>query len=128
LACAINLALSYHDDNRCKAVFVVEQPWPPAEATRQINRISGEPRLTLCLTEHAKQRMIERDLITGDVLFVLKRGFVHTSPEASSQPGLFKYQIEARTPNSGGRVVRIVAIPDPVRVWVKVVTVMWVDE
>ncbi len=70
--------------------------------------------------------MAERDLVTGDVLHVLKHGFVYDDPEPSTQDGFFKYKMECRTPNSGGRVVRIVVIPSTGNA-VKLVTVMWKD-
>jgi hypothetical protein len=72
--------------------------------------------------------LAERDLIIGDVMYVLRNGFVFEDPEPATQPDLFKYKIETRTPNSNNRSVRLVVIPDPQRCWVKVVTVMWVDE
>lgn len=72
--------------------------------------------------------MLERDLLVSDVLFVLKHGFVYEPPEPSSRPELFRYKVETRTPNSGNRIVRVIAIPDEPRCWIKVVTVMWADE
>jgi hypothetical protein len=72
--------------------------------------------------------MSHRELLVGDVLYVLKHGFVLSDhPEPSTKPGLYKYEIESRTPNSGSRTVRVVAIPDASRIEIKVVTVMWVD-
>jgi hypothetical protein len=104
------------------------QPWSAADATHAINRIAKSPQLKLSYTLHAKERLAERDLLVGDALFVLKNGFVYIEPEASTQAGLFKYQIESRTPNSNNRVVRAVAIPDEAFCQIKVVTVMWADE
>ena len=72
--------------------------------------------------------MAERDLFVGDILHVLKFGFVYSEPEPSSQPGLYKYRIETRTPNSDNRTVRLVVIPDPEKLWVKNITVMRADE
>lgn len=78
---------------------------------------------------HAKERMADRDLLIGDALYVLRKGFVLQRAEPCRSPsGLFRYQIESRTPNSANRVVRLVVIPDPVRKWIKIVTVMWADE
>lgn len=71
--------------------------------------------------------MAERELYTGDVKFVLQQGFVYDEPEASTRAGFFKYKVESRSPNSGSRTVRIVAIPDAARCHIKIVTVMWVD-
>ena len=72
--------------------------------------------------------MRDRDLLVGDVLYVLKNGFVFQEAVAATQPSLWKYRVETRTPNSGNRVVRVVAIPDDDKIWVKIITVMWVDE
>lgn len=45
-----------------------------------------------------------------------------------TRDGLFKYAIECETPNSFGRVVRVVVIPSSAGTGLKVVSVMWVDE
>ena len=103
------------------------QPWSPADATSEINAIANSPNLRLTYSKHAREQMTERDLIASDVMFVLKRGFVLEPAEASTQTGLFKYCPQSRSPNSGNRTVRVVAIPDAKACWIKVVTVMWVD-
>lgn len=104
------------------------QPWSPGDATDEIRALGRSGRLSLSITQHAKDRLAERDLILGDVLYVLKSGFVYDAPVPASQLDLYRYQMETRTPNSNNRVVRVVVIPDPARCWAKVVTVMWVDE
>ena len=48
--------------------------------------------------------MLARDLSIGDVLFVLRHGFVFEEPQASTQEELFKYLPESRSPNSGNRL------------------------
>lgn len=70
---------------------------------------------------------MRRDLLVGDVLHVLRRGFVYEDPEPSTRPGFFKYRVEATTPSSDGRTVRVVVIPNGHRD-LKLVTVMWRDE
>ena len=72
--------------------------------------------------------MDERDLIVGDILYILKWGFVYDDPAPATQPELFRYRVESRTPNSNNRVVRAVVIPDPDRCWIKIATVMWADQ
>ena len=104
------------------------QPWTPADATDEIRRIALSGNLWLALTKHAREQMEERSLISGDVLYVLKNGFVYEACVESTRPGMYKYQVESRSPNSGSRTVRIVAIPDEMRCHIKVVTVMWVDQ
>ena len=105
-----------------------KQPWTSAEATRVIRDLARAANLRLTYSQHARERLLERDLTMGDVLWVLKEGFVHGEPERSTQDGLYKYTPESRSPNSGNRTVRVVVIPDPTRSWMKIVTVMWVDE
>lgn len=74
--------------------------------------------------------MAERDLIVGDVLHVLRYGFVYDEAEPSTREGYYKYTMESRTPNSNGRIVRIVIVPSlPGQTCeVKLITVMWADE
>lgn len=105
-----------------------EEPWGPADATTAIRDAARHEKFRVTLTGHARQRMSERDLIMGDLLYVLKNGFVYAPPERATQPDLWKYCIETRSPNSGNRVVRLVVIRDVSRLWAKIVTVMWADE
>jgi len=58
------------------------------------------------------KRLAERGIFVSDVLYVLKHGFVYLDGVPALQQGRFKYEIESRTPNSGGRKVRLVVIPD----------------
>jgi hypothetical protein len=71
--------------------------------------------------------MAERDLISGDLRHLLKGGFVYDTPTPATRDGYFRYAVEGTTPNSGGRTIRAIIIPDGVR-QLKVVTVMWKDE
>ena len=41
--------------------------------------------LSLTYTLHAKEQMAERDLIIGDINYVLKHGFVHTDAQPSTR-------------------------------------------
>jgi Domain of unknown function (DUF4258) len=103
------------------------QPWKPGDATDAIRSISIDEDFTLDLSSHASSQMAERNLIVGDVLHVLKHGFVYDEPEQATQRNCFKYKIESRSPE-GPRIVRIVAIPWHSPPEIKVVTVMWKDE
>ncbi|MFK5600273.1 DUF4258 domain-containing protein [Methylobacterium sp. HMF5984] len=105
-----------------------DQPWKPPEATIEIRKLARDERLPLTYTRHIRERMAERDLTTGDVLYVLKHGFVYEAPEESTRLRYYKYRIESRSPNSGSRAVRVVAIPDINNCEMKLVTVMYVDE
>jgi hypothetical protein len=110
------------------AQIVKPQPWAPADATDVVRALAKSEGLTVTWTNHARGQMAIRDLIAGDILFVLKNGFVYEEAQESTQPGFYKYLPESRSPNSGNRSVRVVVIPDPERRWMKIVTVMWVDE
>src|ERR1700722_7244442 len=97
------------------------QPWSPADATSEINSIAGSEQLRITYTGHAREQMADRDLIAGDVMFVLQRGFVLAAGEPSTQAALYKYCVQSRSPNSGSRTVRVIAIPDAKSFWIKIV-------
>lgn len=103
------------------------RPWPPRKATEEIRNLAGRG-FDFCWTEHASEQMSARDLIVGDILHVLKHGFVYQEAEPSTRPGFFKYAVECRSPNSGDRILRVVVVPQRKPPTFKVVTVMWVDE
>ncbi len=105
----------------------MKQPWPPAEATKRINNLAKNDDLYIYWNEHALERLEERDLLSGDILHVLRNGFVYKEAEQSTREGFFKYHIETSAPNSGGRKVGVVVIPDEQEIRLKIVTVMWVD-
>ncbi len=77
---------------------------------------------------HAVQREGERGIYTPDVLYLLKNGFVHDEATAATRAGFFKYAIEGLTPNSEGRGIRLIVIPDAKNFIIKIVTVMWIDD
>lgn len=104
------------------------EPLSHEEAARVIAGLAKHPLLTLIMTEHAKDRMNKRGLLSGDVMFVLKSGMVREAPEASTQDGYFKYRMESLAPNSDSRMVGVVAIPSMRDRRLKVLSVMWVDE
>ncbi len=98
----------------------------PAKATEHIWSIIG-PNLSIYWTHHAREQMLSRNLIMGDILHVLKNGHIYEQGEPATQAGFFKYRMECTTPNSDGRTLRVVVIPDKGS-YVKIVTVMWKDE
>jgi len=107
----------------------MKQPWPPPIATEQIRAMAQSEDLDIAWVKHALERLEERGLIAGDVHYVLRHGFVYEVPQAGKVEGYFKYRMEAQTPNSGGRAVGVVVIPDKDgNCSLKIVTVMWVDE
>jgi len=106
----------------------LEEPWKPAYATDAIRKVSSHPALSLAYKVHATQRLVERGLLTSDLLYLLKNGFVHGDAKPATRPDYFKYVVASTTPNSGGREIAAVVIPDPSRLTIKIVTVYWVDE
>jgi hypothetical protein len=84
--------------------------------------------MTIAYKRHARDRIAERGLIVGDVLYVLKQGFVLLDPEPSTRPGYNKYAMESKCPNGGNRAIRVIVIPDKKTCFLKIVSVMWVDE
>lgn len=106
-----------------------QEPWSPRDATVIIQQIANCPSFSLVYKRHATERMVERQLIQSDVLHVLKKGSVFSSPQkAEKTQGYFKYAIESTTPNSNGRTVRLIVIPNAAVKKIKIITVMWKDE
>ena len=108
--------------------MVPSQPWKPADATIQIRALARHERLTMTHTNHVKERLEQRRLTISDVLYVLKNGFVYEQPEAATRVGWYKYRVESGSPNSGRRILRVVAIPSISDFQIKTVTIMFVDE
>jgi hypothetical protein len=103
-----------------------EQPWIPADATDYIHEISKNPS-EIAYKLHAKERMEERNILTGDVLYVLRNGYVYEDPEPATR-GFFRYKVEYVSPNSGKRTLRVVVLADEKQRSLKIITVMFVDE
>lgn len=103
-------------------------PWDNKTATKNIRIMAKSKKFGIHYKLHARERLSDRNLIMSDILFVLRNGFVHTSAVESTRAGYHKYAIECRSPNSGGREVRVIVIPDSKTCKLKIVTVMWVDE
>ena len=103
------------------------QPWEPGDATDNIREIAASE-FALSLTGHVEERMEERDLTTGDILHLLKRGFIYEAAQPSTRTKCFKYCVDGTTPNTGNRTVRVVCVPCIDPFLIKIVTVMWRDE
>jgi hypothetical protein len=103
------------------------KPWTPAQATEKIQRNAREDGFDIYYTAHARSQMLDRGLLVGDVLHVLRRGCIYENGLPATSAGLYKFCMESRTPNSGNRTVRVVFIPSTSASSVKIVTVMWAD-
>lgn len=81
-------------------------------------------------SDHAKERLMERGLLEGDIRHVLECGFVTKNGEPTKTEKLFKYTMEGSTPNSENRKIGVVVIPykHGVTPGFRIVTVMWMDE
>lgn len=106
----------------------MQEPWSPADATTTIRIMAADRCLGLHFKTHAKEQMSSRGIIMSDVLYILKNGFVYKDPIPATINGFFKYAIESKSPNSNGRSIRLIIIPEEAACKFKLVTVMWVDE
>lgn len=107
---------------------VKDEPWNPTDATYSIRAIGSHPALSIAYKVHATQRLAERGIIVSDILYLLRNGFVYEEARNATQTGYYKYVVVGRVPNSSGRDVAAVVIPNATTMTVKIVTVYWVDE
>lgn len=103
--------------------------WSISEAETRLHAYAalGNDGLELALTRHARERMEERGIIVSDILHVLAVGHIYDEPMVSTRPGYCKFRICGKSPNSGGREICLVVVPDPGRPAIKLITVMWKD-
>jgi len=104
------------------------EPWSATDATKIITGLARDV-FDLQLTQHARERMSERDIVTADLLHVLKTGSVHKSGELREPYSTHCYTIEGAVPTRGSLRLRIVVRPNVnvERKFIKVITTMWVD-
>ena len=100
----------------------------PSQATEKIRKLAHNLNFDLHASIHALDQMQERDLLVGDALDILKKGFVYEDAEPASQDGYWKYKMIGITPNSYNREVAVIVIPDFSTIAIKLVTIFWVDE
>jgi hypothetical protein len=98
--------------------------WTPAEATARINECAGRDDLDLWPVIRSLAWLEEQAIIMGDVLHLLSTGYVYDEGVESSVPGCFKYTIEGPTPNSNGRTLTAVVVPNGGRK-IKVCSIEW---
>ena len=100
----------------------------PSKATDEVRQLAKTDTLDISKTIHAEDRLSERDILTGDLLYLLRNGFIYEEPERATRPDLWKYVIQGETPNSGGRTLCAVIIPDIKTCHIKFVTCYWKDK
>jgi hypothetical protein len=101
--------------------------WSTGAATKNINACARGASLTITFVCGTKDGLRDKALVMGDVLHVLRRGFVLEEPAPTTRQGYFKYLIEATTPNSEGRTLGVTVIPDGGHA-MKLVATTWRDE
>lgn len=84
--------------------------------------------LSLAYKVHATKRLAERMIFVSDLLYLLKHGVVTEAAVSATRPDYYKYVVTCLTPNSEGREIAAVVIPDIKTLTIKIVTVYWVDE
>ena len=100
----------------------------PSSATAKINQMACDPYCDLSKSLHAEDRLQERAILTSDLLHLLRTGFVYDDPEKATRKGFWKYKIEGKTPNSNGRIITAIVIPDFKTKHIKIVTSYWKDK
>jgi hypothetical protein len=120
-------AMYHHDSFWRMEPIEIPEPWNPSQATERIRHIARRERLDFAYREGCRDQMAERSLIMGDILYVLRNGFVYLDPEPATRD-YWKYWMQCGTPNSNSREVAVLVLPDWKRKNLKVQEVKWVDE
>ena len=102
-------------------------PEDPEKTAQNIQKMARNPRPDMFWTEHAKEKMAERNLPMTEALYALRHGAIYTARRLSTRQGFFKYRMECLTPDSDVRPVGVVVVPDFENLCLKILTVMWVD-
>ncbi|MBB3264064.1 hypothetical protein FHW79_001679 [Azospirillum sp. OGB3] len=88
---------------------LMPQPLTPEVATARINAVASRG-FTLVWDEDVPSKLREKELIIGDLHYVLRVGKVSLPGMACSTALTFKYIVETKTPNWIGKNLRIMAI------------------
>lgn len=100
--------------------------WSPSDATDRINACAGRDDLDLWVTLEIKAWMEAHEVIMGDLFHLLSTGYVYEDPTESSISGYFKYKVEGPAPNTNGRTMAALIIPNGGRN-LKICTLTWKD-
>ena len=76
----------------------IAEPWTPAQATERIRSIARAD-FDLAYKIHAMEQLDERQLIMGDLNFLLQNGFVYSDPEEATRKPYWniRFNAEPRT-------------------------------
>lgn len=88
---------------------VVPRPLEPDLATTRINGIARRG-YTFCWDDEVKQKLKDKDLVIGDLHYILRHGKVYEQGRSCTTVLFFKYIVETRTPNWINKSLRIVVI------------------
>ena len=69
----------------------VAEPWP-ARATERIRAIASSEDFTPSWKKHAREQLEERSLIMGDLLYLLRNGFVFENACPATRKPYWRYQ------------------------------------
>ena len=105
----------------------MKQCLTPGGATKKIWKLAGDDNTDWWITDHFKNQLKERNIISSDIKHLLRTGYVYKEGTESTVPGLWKFQLEGQTPNSNNRTIVVVIIPDFSDKSIKFVTVFWRD-
>ena len=94
---------------------------------KKVRTLAGDDSTDWWITDHFKNQLKERNIISSDIKHLLRTGYVYKEGTESTVPGLWKYQLEGQTPNSNNRTIVVVIIPDFSDRSIKFVTVFWRD-
>jgi hypothetical protein len=126
----IYLFVTYHGvkwDHEMQPVLWKPPPWNPADATDNIRALARGV-FNISRRNHSKAQLLDRSLNSGDMLYVLKNGFVYEEARFSDEHQSWSYRMECLTPNSPSREVAVAVVPAVSPAELAIVTVMWVDE
>lgn len=89
--------------------YSLREPLPPDKATELINEITSYADFTLELTDHCREKMLERSFDIQDLLLVLSNGSVKSAAEYDKKHQAYKYKVEGSTLD-GDKAVAITVI------------------
>ena len=72
----------------------MKQCLTPGGATKKIWKLAGDDNTDWWITDHFKNQLKERNIISSDIKHLLRTGYVYKEGTESTVPGLWKYQLE----------------------------------
>jgi hypothetical protein len=63
-------------------------------AAKKVRTLAGDDSTDWWITDHFKNQLKERNIISSDIKHLLRTGYVYKEGTESTVPGLWKYQLE----------------------------------